>query len=189
MALGTLWESFIALLRPLASSVVVAVVLLLVGVIIAKLVERLVLKVLHELELDAWLKKAGMKFALEQTIALIIRYFIYFITIIVALNQIGWSSFVVKTIAVAIGLLVLAAVLLGVKDFVPNFIAGLRIQRRGFVKQGDLIRVRDIEGEVMQVNLLDTRIKTVTGDVLFVPNSVLTKHEVLRHKRKKTMIK
>lgn len=189
MAIAELWNKFVALLRPLASNIVVAVVLLLIGVIIAKLLERVIVKILHELELDKWLRKSGVKFALEQTIGIAIRYFIYFITIVVALNQIGWTSFVVNLIAAAVFVLVLVAILLGVKDFVPNFIAGIRIHQRGFVKQGDFIRVRDIEGEVMQVNLLDTRIKTVTGDVLFVPNSILAKHEVLRHKRKKTMIR
>ncbi|HSU72527.1 MAG TPA: mechanosensitive ion channel domain-containing protein [Candidatus Binatia bacterium] len=189
MAIAELWSSFIALLKPLASNLVVAVVLLLIGVVIAKLLERFIVKMLHELELDRWLRKSGVKFALEQTIGIAIRYFVYFITIVVALNQIGWTSFVVKLLAAVIFVLILAAILLGVKDFVPNFIAGIRIHQRGFVKEGDIIRVRDIEGEVRQVNLLDTRIKTVTGDLLFVPNSMLTKHEVLRHKRRKTMIR
>jgi len=189
MVFAELWGSLLALLKSIASNIVVAVVLLLIGIVVSRLLERLAYKVLHELEIDSWLKKAGVRFAAEQTASSAIRYFGYFITVLVALNQIGLTSFVVNAVAVVIMVFVIVAILLGIKDFVPNFIAGIRIHQRGFVKEGDIIRVRDIEGEVRQVTLLDTRIKTVTGDVLFVPNSMLTQNEVLRHKRKKTMLK
>ena len=189
MVFAEMGMGIVALLRSIASNIVVAVVLLLIGIVVSRLMERLVIKVLHELELDNWLKKAGVRFALEQTVGSIIRYFGYFLTIIVALNQIGLTSFVVNLAAGGIIVLVLVAIFLGIKDFVPNFIAGVSIYQRGFVKEGDIIRVRDIEGEVREINLLDTRIKTRTGDLLFIPNSMLTKNEMLRQNRKKTMLK
>jgi small-conductance mechanosensitive channel len=189
MAFSDITNWFLAVVKPLASNLVVAVVVLLIGIILARIVERVVLRILHELELDKWLRKAGLKFAMEQTVSHVVRYVIYFITVIAALNRVGLTSFVLNILAAGVIVLVIAAILLGVKDFIPNFMAGLRIHHRGFVKVGDVIRVRDLEGEVRQINLLDTRIKTVSGDLLFVPNSMLTKHEVLRHKRKKTMLK
>ena len=189
MVFAEMGMGLLALLRSIASNMVVAVVLLLIGIVVSRLIERLAYTVLHELEFDNWLKKAGVRFALEQTVSSAIKYFGYFITVLIALNQIGLTSFVVNLAAMGIIVLVLVAIVLGVKDFVPNFLAGLRIHQRGFVKEGDIIRVRDIEGEVREINLLDTRIRTQSGDVLFIPNAMLTKHEVLRHKRKKTMLK
>ncbi|MEK6849001.1 MAG: mechanosensitive ion channel domain-containing protein [Nanoarchaeota archaeon] len=171
------------------SSAVLAVVYFLMGVVIAKLAERIIEWVLHELEVDNWLKKAGLKFAFEQSIAALVKYVIYAVTIILVLDQLRITAPVLNIVAYGIGLLVLAGILLGFKDFVPNFVAGISIHRRGFVKEGDQIRVRDIEGEVRSVNLLDTRIKTSTGDIIFVPNAIMVKNEVMRVNRKKTMLK
>ena len=167
------------------SSAVLAVVYFLMGVVIAKLAERIIEWVLHELEVDNWLKKAGLKFAFEQSIAALVKYVIYAVTIILVLDQLRITAPVLNIVAYGIGLLVLAGILLGFKDFV----AGISIHRRGFVKEGDQIRVRDIEGEVRSVNLLDTRIKTSTGDIIFVPNAIMVKNEVMRVNRKKTMLK
>ena len=171
------------------TKVVVAAVLFLIGIVLGKIVERFAEWLLHELEVDNWLKKAKLKFAFEQSIASLLKYIVYAVTIIVTLNQLGLTQQVLNIVAAAIALLVFASVLLGFKDFVPNFIAGLAIHRRGFVKEGDQIRVRDIEGEVRSVNLLDTRIKTPTGDMIFVPNAIMVKTEVTRFNRKKTMLK
>jgi small conductance mechanosensitive channel len=171
------------------SSAVLTVVFFLIGVVIGKLAERIVEWVLHELEADNWLKKFGIKFAFEQTISAIVKYAIYAVTIVLILNELHITTWVLNFVSYSIAILVLVSILLGFKDFVPNFIAGLAIHRRGFVKEGDQIRVRDIEGEVRSVNLLDTRIKTPTGDMMFVPNAIMVKTEVTRFNRKKTMLK
>lgn len=184
-----LWDSFIGFVKPLASNIVVAVVILLVGLIIAKILERLTYKALHELELDKWLRKGGFTFPLEHTIAHVIRYAIYIVTIVFALNQLNLTATVLNLVAIAILVLVIVAVLLGIKDFIPNYLSGLSIHKRGHIKEGDHIRVNHMQGEVQQINLLDTRIKTDTGDVLFVPNSIIVKNEVLRYNSKKTQIK
>lgn len=171
------------------TSAVLTIVFFLIGVVIGKLAERVVEWVLHELDADMWLKKWGVRFAFEQTVGAIVKYTIYAITIVLILNQLKITAPVLNVVSYAIAILVLASILLGFKDFVPNFIAGLAIHRRGFVKEGDQIRVRDIEGEVRSVNLLDTRIKTPTGDMMFVPNTIMVKNEVTRYNRKKTMLK
>ncbi len=176
-------------IEPAVTNLVVAVVILLIGVVIAKIAERVIQWGLHELELNNWVRKAHVRFALEETIATAVKYVLYFFTIVITLNTINLTSFVFNVLAGLIIALVICAILLGVKDFVPNFFAGVSLKRRGFVKEGDVIRVRDIEGEVRDVTLLETRIKTVTGDVLFIPNMLLTNNEVLRFKRKKTLLK
>ena len=185
MAISDLWNSFIGFVTPLASNIVVAVVILLVGVIVAKILERLVHRILHELELDKWLRIGGFEFPLEHTAASTIRYLFYFLAVVIALNQVGLTATVLNLVAAATLVLVIAAILLGLKDFIPNFIAGITIHKRG-IKEGDVIRVRNVHGDVQAISLLDTKIKTDSGDILFIPNSLLTKNEVLRYKRKKS---
>jgi small-conductance mechanosensitive channel len=185
VSIASLWE----IIKPAITKFIVGVVILLIGVVIAKLAERVLHKLLHELELDAWLRRFKIKFALEETLAVIVKYALYVGAVIMTLNTVGWTSYVANFLAIIVIFLVIAGMLLSLKDSIPNFFAGISIHRRGFVKEGDIIRVRDIEGEVRTVKLLETRIKTQTGDLVFIPNTFLTQNEVTRFKRKKTLLK
>jgi small conductance mechanosensitive channel len=185
MAFDAIMGWFGKTFAPLVSDIIVAVVLLLIGIVITKIIERVVAKVLHELELNKWLKKAGVHFALEETIAAVVRYFLYFLVVVLALNQVGLTTTVLNIVALAIILLIVAALILGIKDFIPNFVAGIRVHRRGRVNVGDTIRIREIQGTVKEINLLDTRIQSAAGDVIFIPNSMLMKEAVFRYSRSK----
>ena len=56
-------------LGPTLNNIITAIIILLIGFIIAKLVGRLVQRVLHEAELDNLLKKAGAKVSFEAAIS------------------------------------------------------------------------------------------------------------------------
>ena len=85
---------------------------------------------------------------------------------------------------------VVISILLAIKDFIPNVIAGLVIHLSDHIRVGDKVTVNDIEGKVMAVNALETRLETKRGDTIYVPNSILTKTVVKkkrgRRKRKKS---
>jgi small-conductance mechanosensitive channel len=51
-------------------------------------------------------------------------------------------------------------------------------------KPGDVIKVKDIEGEVMSMSLVETILK-VKGDTVYIPNSVLTKNEIIKKEKLK----
>src|SRR3990167_2237062 len=67
------------------------------------------------------------------------------------------------------------------KEFVPNVVAGFMIYRKNRFKEGDYIKVKDIEGKVVHVNLVETRIKTKGKDIVYIPNSMLSR-EIIRIK-------
>ena len=106
---------------------IVAVVILLIGFVIARIVGRLLQKVLHEIELNNILQKAGVKIKLEDALSKLATYFIYFITVIWALDALGLTTTILNMVSAAILILIIIAVLLGIKDFVPNLISGFNI--------------------------------------------------------------
>jgi len=162
---------------------VVAVIIVLIGFIIGKIVGRLLQKILKEVELNNIIKKAThIKINLEEGFSLFATYFIYFIAIIMALSQLGLTTTVLNMISAAVIVVIIISIFLGIKDFVPNLISGIFIHRKGFVKEGDRIRVKDIEGKVIKINLVETRIKTKKGDVIYIPNTLLTRNEVVKLK-------
>jgi len=169
--------------RGVVNTVASAVIVLLIGFIIGKVVGKLAQRGLHELEVNRILKKAGVQFGLEELVGHIAQYFIYFIAIVVALDQLGVTAFVLYSIA-AIVLIVLAiAFLLSIKDFIPNFIAGLRLNYRKFFSVGDTITVGSVSGRVKEFGLLETKLVSKSGDIIHLPNSTLVTQEVRVRKR------
>lgn len=175
------WQKFIS---SLWARLTLAVIILLIGFIIGKLLGRLTQKVLHQFEVDVAFKKAvGVNMVVEGFLGGFITYFIYFIAVIMALNQLGLTTPVLYMISGSIMLIVIVALLLAIKDFIPNFFAGFFIFRKNIVNVGDRIRIGNIEGKVIEVGLIETKVETKNKDQVFIPNSEMLKSELVKIKK------
>jgi small-conductance mechanosensitive channel len=81
----------------------------------------------------------------------------------------GSSSPVFQTVSAFLGLLLS----LGSSSAVSNMVAGIVITYMRSFKIGDRIRVGDTTGDVIEKNLLITRIKTMKDEVVTIPNANL----------------
>jgi small-conductance mechanosensitive channel len=169
-----------AILGGKIANLIVAVIVLLLGFIIGKVAGRVVKRLLHEIDFDKNLKKAGVRLSLEKFVSSSVSYFIYFIAIISALNQFGVVTPVFTILLIGLVFFVAAGVLLAVRDFVPNFFSGFYIFRTNLIKQGDTIRVHNTIGVVEQITLTKTRIRTKSKELVFIPNSVIAKSEITK---------
>jgi len=174
------------LLSGIFTKLVVAVIIMLIGLIAGKLLGKFIHKALHEIELNKILRKAaGVKVSIEEIISTFVTYFIYFIFIVMALNQLGLTTVVLHMISGAILIIIIISILFSIKDFMPNMFAGFFIHQKGFIKEGDIINVDNTEGKVIHINLVETKIETKKGDIIYIPNSLLTKKTVIKIKKKK----
>ncbi len=163
----------------------VALIILLIGFILAKILGRLLQRVLHEIELNSIIKKISKSNAnIEQIIGIFLTYFIYFLTIIIALNQIGLTTTILNMLSAAILIIIIISVFLGIKDSVPNIISGFLIIRKGSIKQGYYIKINDVTGKVDNVTLTEIHLITKKGDIIHIPNSILTKSQYTIRKTK-----
>lgn len=89
----------------------------------------------------------------------------------------GSSSAASKGATVFLGLLFS----LGASSLVGNVIAGYMVTYRRTFRVGDRIKVRDHEGEVQEIRLLATYLRTRKNEQLVVPNSKLLGDEVLNY--------
>jgi len=166
---------------------IVAIIILFFGFIVGRVLGKVIQKVLHELELNNILKKTvKVKMPLEQIISHTVMYLIYFVTIVMALNQIGLATDILNIVLGGFMIIIILALFLSIKDFIPNFISGIFIHQKQFIKEGDLIKVKNIEGRITDISLVETLVQTKQGDIIYIPNSVLTKSEVIKIKRKKS---
>ena len=167
--------------------ILIAVIILLIGFILGKLLSKVIKKVMNSLEVDKITKKATrVDIGLENAFATFTKYFIYFIAIIMALNQLNITTTILQMFSAAILIIVIISIILAIKDFVPNTFAGFYLYRNKFIKEGEVIRVKGIQGTVKHINLVETKIVTDEGDLVYIPNSALTKTEVIKVKLKST---
>ncbi len=160
---------------------VISIIILLIGFIIGRLAGKVVQKFLHELNLDQLFKKAtGVNASLEEIAGYSVKYLIYIICIIMVLDQLGLASRILDMILATILIIIIIAIFLGIKDFIPNLIAGLSICRKGFISGGDVIEVNGIEGKIIKINLLETRIRTKKKDIISIPNVVISRNKVTK---------
>mgnify|MGYP003974417895 CR=1 FL=1 len=169
------------LYSPLFSKIIVTLIILVVGIIIGRTMGKILLRILHELGLNRLIKETTkVTISLEKILSSFVAYFIYFITLIMALTHLGISTTVLNILIVAIIIIIIIGLVFVVKDFFPNIVSGIFIQRKNFIKEGDLIKVNDKTGEITKINLIETVIKTDKGDVIYIPNAILSKKEITK---------
>ncbi len=158
---------------------IVAVVIILIGFIVGKVCERIVQKLLHELEVDRLMQKTGIKISFETILSNLAAYLIYFIAVIMALNQLGLTTIILYIVLGGVIILIIVSTLLAIKDYIPNMIAGFFIFRRGMFKEGNKVKVDGTEGRVKKIGLIETEILTSKKDKIFIPNSLMVKSKVV----------
>ncbi|MBI4918932.1 mechanosensitive ion channel [archaeon] len=161
------------------TTLVVTALIVLIGFIIGKLVRRLSQKFLHEADLDKFMNKINFKSSVEEFVSRTLEYFVYFITIVIAIDKLGLTTTMLYIVSGAFLLFIMIAFFLGIKDFFPNLIAGLVLMKKEKVKKGQFIKVGSVEGKVENVDFIETKIKTKNGDLIYVPNSLLYKQDVV----------
>lgn len=84
------------------------------------------------------------------------------------------------------GLTILAGIMisLGSNTVVSNMMAGLFVIYRRSTNVGDRIKVGDQVGDVVEIKLMETLIKSVKNEMVSIPNAQLLNSEVVNYSRK-----
>ncbi|MFW6013551.1 MAG: mechanosensitive ion channel domain-containing protein [Candidatus Nanoarchaeia archaeon] len=172
-------------LEPIYSNIIISVIILLIGLIVGKVVGRLSLKLLNEIELNNLFRLAtGMTVKVDQISSSVISYFIYFVFTMWALENLGLGSIILNILAGGVILLVLIAIVLGIKDFFPNVIAGLFLHGKRIIKEGENVEIDSINGKVVHIGLVETELSSSEGDRIYVPNAAFLKSRTIKVKKK-----
>ena len=105
----------------------------------------------------------------------IIKYIIVVILVIAILNVYGVNT---KSILASLGI---AGVILGLalQDTVKNLLSGIKIIFDNTYMVNDYVTINGFEGQVIDLGLQTTKIKSYTGEVMIVNNSQIT--SVINH--------
>lgn len=166
-------------INPVIQGILVATLILIIGLVTGKLLGKFVKRLLHEFEADKNLHEAtGWKFSVEEGTSVFVTYFTYFIALIMALDTIGITSAVLNMIAGIVVLLLMISAVLAIKDFLPNLVAGISLRSKKEFQEGTTIKIKNVEGKIEEIGLLETRIKA-KKEVILIPNSLFNKFETI----------
>ncbi len=155
----------------------VAGIIIFSGFIVAHFFSRAVGLIIKKFDLTEKIKKIGVKNPsgfLESAI----RYIIYALAIIAALNRLGIFKTVFSIIVIIIAAIAIIVLFLNFRDFIANAAAGISIYGRHKFKLGQKIKVGEIEGKIQSVSITGTKIITEKGEIIVFPNTFLLKSKV-----------
>lgn len=158
------------------ANIIIAIVVVIVGITLGILAGKFVKKALQELE-----AKRFFKFPIDIIVSRVTSYIIYILAVIIALINLGIATIILYILLGFILFLLAIFIFLSLRDFLPNFVASITLQRRG-LKKGDVVKFNSISGKVDEITITETRIKS-EKDVVYVPNVLLVRN-VLHVKEK-----
>jgi len=108
----------------------------------------------------------------------IVRFLIIVLAIVVAYPYIpGSDSDAFKGISVILGIMFS----IGSSSFISNIIAGYSLTYRRAFKLGDKIKIDDVFGEVVDMKLYVTRLRSLKNEEIIIPNSSLINSNVINY--------
>ena len=141
--------------------------------ILSKIVDKaLVINKLNKNKSDIKLKREK---TIVNLIKNIIKYVIAVITILAILNVYGIET---KSIIASLGI---AGAIIGLafQDIIKNLLSGITIIFDDHYVQGDIVTINGFKGEVIELGLQTTKLKSYEGEVLIISNHLIT--SVINH--------
>ncbi|MGB2805195.1 MAG: mechanosensitive ion channel domain-containing protein [Candidatus Zixiibacteriota bacterium] len=148
-------------------SIVLGIIILLVFVFVSKGLRKLVkTRLFDKYELDEGIQLVILKLT---------HYLLVGLGVIIAVQSIGLN---LTSLAVVFGLLSVG-IGFGLQNVASNFVSGLIILFERPIKIGDRITIGDVWGDVVNISLRATLIRTVDNIAIIVPNSEFISSQVI----------
>lgn len=152
----TNWTEALIKLLP---NIILAAVILVLGIYISKFVRKISRKIIG---------KVSYNVTLNNLFSSIIYLVVMGVVIFTVLTVLQLDKAVTSILAGA-GILGLALAF-AFQDIASNFMSGIFISFRKPIKVGDIVKLKDYMGKVIEINLRDTVIQTFEGQTIIIPN-------------------
>lgn len=165
--------AFFSILQSVISNTLVAGLIIVIGLIIARFLGKLTRRILKELEMDRIIKDySPITLRIEDLIGNLVKYITYIITAFMALNQVGITGIVFFIIMILGILISISIVLFDLKDFFHNLLIGLFSKKRKSFKLGKEMKIGGIKGKVVKIRIKEVVIMTGNQDLITIPSSL-----------------
>lgn len=159
-----------ALLIQYAVNVVAALIILLIGLLVARVVSKGISRVMVVRGIDT---------TVADFLAALVRYGIIAFTLIAVLSRIGVQTASVIAVLGAAGL----AVGLALQGSLSNFAAGVLLVIFRPFRTGEFVDLGGVSGTVTQVQIFSTTMRTPDGKIIVVPNGKIIAGNIINSSR------
>lgn len=166
------FQDWLATFAAALPNIAVAVLIVLLSVLAAKVLRRTVMQLLERISSH---RQVNSLFATLTYVAVIGA------GLFIALGVLGLSK-TVTTLLAGVGILGLALAF-AFQDIAENFIAGVMMAFRRPIEIGDLIETNDVLGTVEDINLRTTIVQTPDGKHVIIPNSDVVQNPIVNFSR------
>ncbi|MFD0707344.1 mechanosensitive ion channel protein MscS [Photorhabdus luminescens] len=149
---------------------VAAILILILGLMAAKLISKGVRRVMS---------LRGIDVTVSDFLAAIVRYSIIAFTIIAVLGKLGVQTASVIAVIGAAGL----AVGLALQGSLSNFAAGVLLVAFRPIRAGEYVILGAVEGTVVQVQIFSTTLRTADDKIIVIPNGKIIADNVINTSR------
>lgn len=158
------------LLLSYAVNIVAAIVILIIGMIVARIVSNTVNRLMLARKIDA---------TVADFLSALVRYAIIAFTLIAALGRVGVQTASVIAVLGAAGL----AVGLALQGSLSNLAAGVLLVMFRPFRAGEYVDLGGIAGTVQNVQIFSTTLRTVDGKIVVVPNGKIIAGNIINFSR------
>ena len=149
--------------------IVAGLVIIGVGILLADILGKLTKKILESFEIEKILK--NRKFPVIDFISSFVKFFVYIIAIVWGIFQMNIELIVLVIFIIFVTIFIIWKILMGIRCFVPNFIARLKLN----LNKGKTIEMKHIKGKIIEGGILESKVRSIDGEILYVPNKLLVK--------------
>jgi small-conductance mechanosensitive channel len=145
-----------------------------VFIIILLIITRIASRIIDDFFKDVHMRTRFQPQIIEIT-GKVLRYFIYFIAGLILFTTFttifGLPTMISQTVVQLLTILVGVSVSFAASGTIGNFIAGLILMSWRPFKEGDRVEVgKDAYGDVVEVDIVFTKVKTIKDEIISVPN-------------------
>ena len=122
-----------------------------------------------------FLDKFDIEAGLKYTLGRVVQYIIVVLGVLISFQFVGID---LTSLAVIFGLLSVG-IGFGLQNITANFISGLIIMFERPISVGDRVDVAGIEGDVIEISIRSTKIRTLNNISIIVPNTQFVESNVI----------
>lgn len=159
-----------SLLTEYTVNIISSAVLLITGLILARIISA---------ALDRVLSRRGIDATVSGFLAVMVRYAIVAFTVIAVLGRLGVQTASVIAVMGAAGL----AVGLALQGSLSNFAAGVLLVMLRPLRAGEFVDVGGVAGTVDRVNIFSTTLRTPDNKIIIVPNGKIITGDIINFSR------
>ena len=153
-----------------------AFLILILGLVLATTLSNIIKKIIKNIELNKTIEKHfNLKLRLEHTLSAAVKYFFTFLSLGIALTQLGIPLKYLSWAILLLVFLVLLFIALSLKDLFPNFLAWRALTKTQHIKIGETLTIKGVKGKIKQISFLETQLETEDKECIFVPNALILK--------------